>query len=103
MIPLRDSISSRMRPIVSYLMIGISSIAFFAELTSDDSGDSIIKRYVMIPARLSHPGAAVPSRRGCPIPAPSLCCVSESSFKRRAESKNELSKKLYRHQRFPLG
>jgi len=57
MIPLRDSVPSRTTPIVSYLMIAICSLVFIVQLTAEDSGDSIIKRYGLVPARLSHPSA----------------------------------------------
>lgn len=59
MIPLRDNIPSRTTPIVTYLIIGVCSLAFAAQLWTVDSGDSIVKQYGMVPARLTHPDAVL--------------------------------------------
>ena len=52
MIPLRDNIPSRTFPLVNYVVIGICSLAFFAQLTQPQKG-RIAEAYGMIPARVS--------------------------------------------------
>lgn len=63
MIPLRDNIPSLTTPIVNYVIIGVCTLAFVAQLTSDDSGNTIVKQYGMIPARLSNPDAELVLRQ----------------------------------------
>lgn len=55
MIPLRDSIESRHTPFINYLMIAICTLAFAAQVTSGDGGQTIIEQFGMVPVRLSDP------------------------------------------------
>lgn len=55
MIPLRDSVPSRTTPLVNYLLIALCSLAFFAQVSSDDGGQEIIERYGMVPLRITDP------------------------------------------------
>ena len=55
MIPLSDSIPSRRTPLVNYVIIGICSLAFLSQITSEDGGRQIVEQYGMIPARVSDP------------------------------------------------
>lgn len=55
MIPLRDSIPSRITPVVNYVIIAICSIAFVAQLAAGKDSGRMVERFGMIPARLSHP------------------------------------------------
>jgi membrane associated rhomboid family serine protease len=57
MIPLRDNIPSRTLPVVNYVVIGICSFVFLIQLTAEDSGNAIVNRFGMIPARLANPTA----------------------------------------------
>jgi hypothetical protein len=57
MIPLSDSIPSRTTPLVSYVMIGICSLAFLVQLSSKDGGQRIIEQYGMVPVRIADPDA----------------------------------------------
>ncbi len=59
MIPLRDSIPSRTTPVVNYVVIAICSLAFLAQVTSQDSGTTIVQRFGMVPLRLSDPSAEI--------------------------------------------
>ncbi len=69
MIPLRDDIPSRTTPWVNFTLIGICSLAFLAQLLSQDSGphgpqNPIIEGYGMVPLRLTDPQAepVIPQR-----------------------------------------
>lgn len=53
MIPLRDDIPSHRTPYVNYGVIALCSLAFFAQITATDQGESIISSYAMVPLRLS--------------------------------------------------
>ena len=55
MIPLRDNIPSRTIPFVNYLLIAISALVFFAQLTEAQGDASLIEQYGMIPARVMEP------------------------------------------------
>lgn len=55
MIPLRDSVPSRTTPFVTYTLIAICSLAFFAQVTSGDGGERIIEQYGMVPLRITDP------------------------------------------------
>ena len=59
MIPLRDSIPPSSVPFVNYAIIALSSLAFFAQVSSSDSGSDIVERYGMVPARLMHPNEVI--------------------------------------------
>ncbi|MBX3436811.1 MAG: rhomboid family intramembrane serine protease [Planctomycetaceae bacterium] len=59
MIPLRDNIPSRSKPVVNYTLIGLCAIAFFAQLATPPDAPSLVERYGMIPARISNPNAEV--------------------------------------------
>ncbi len=71
MIPLRDSVPSRHTPFVNYALIAICSLAFFAQVSSDDGGQEIIERYGMVPLRLTRPDvpATMLIREVVPTPA----------------------------------
>ena len=53
MIPLRDNIPSRTTPVVNYAMILACSVVFWIQVAGPPS---IIDRWGMVPARLTHPG-----------------------------------------------
>jgi membrane associated rhomboid family serine protease len=53
MIPIRDNIPSRTSPVVNYLLIVASCVVFL--LQTFDSGDVLIFRFGLIPARLQQP------------------------------------------------
>lgn len=57
MIPLRDSIESRTKPVINHLIIGICTVAFLVQLASGDGGSRIAEQYGMVPARLTDPEA----------------------------------------------
>jgi membrane associated rhomboid family serine protease len=60
MIPLRDDIPSRSAPIVNYLMIGLCTVAFLAQLGDQSDGqDQLVERFGMIPVRVLHPDRPV--------------------------------------------
>jgi len=59
MIPLRDSIRTRTTPVVNYVIIGLCSLVFLAQLRTPDGAPSLVERYGMIPARISHPDRPV--------------------------------------------
>lgn len=59
MIPLRDSIKTIRTPFVNYLMIGICAVVFFAQLRTPADAPSLVEKYGMIPARISHPDEPV--------------------------------------------
>jgi len=58
-IPLRDNIPSRTRPIVNISMIVLCSIVFFAQLSTPSNEPPLYERYGMIPARIMHPDQPV--------------------------------------------
>ena len=59
MIPLRDNIPTRDRPVVNIALIVLCAIAFFVQLRQDPAGPSLVERYGMIPARVLHPDRPV--------------------------------------------
>lgn len=59
MIPLRDSIRTRTTPFVNYTLIAINAIVFFAQLSTSPDQPTLVEKYGMIPARVSHPGQPV--------------------------------------------
>ena len=56
MIPLRDSIPPSSVPVVNYAIIALCALAFFAQMSSTDSGSKMVEQYGMVPVRLTHPG-----------------------------------------------
>jgi membrane associated rhomboid family serine protease len=58
MIPLRDDIPSRRFPVVNCILIAITGVVFFLQL-SDGSASDIEERYGMVPARVVHPDRPV--------------------------------------------
>lgn len=60
MIPLRDDIPPRSAPIVNYLMIGLCTIVFLAQLGDQSDGqEHFVEQYGMIPVRVLHPDRPV--------------------------------------------
>jgi membrane associated rhomboid family serine protease len=59
MIPLHDNIPSRRTPVVNYALIGVTSVAFFLQLTQDPKEPNYVETYGMIPARVTHPDQEV--------------------------------------------
>jgi membrane associated rhomboid family serine protease len=55
MIPIRDNIPSRTRPVVNYLLIAICALVFFNQLGEERGEPSMVERYGMIPARVMDP------------------------------------------------
>ena len=58
MIPLRDNIPARSFPFVNYGIIGLTALAFFAQLRQGPES-SLVERFGMIPARVTNPGEAI--------------------------------------------
>jgi len=58
MIPLRDSIPPHSFPFVNYTMIALCSLAFFAQMSGGEKGESIVEKFGMVPLRLSRPNEA---------------------------------------------
>ncbi len=59
MIPLRDNIPTRIFPFANYTMIAICALVFFAQLSTPPDQPSLVEKYGMIPARVSHPDEPV--------------------------------------------
>jgi len=56
MLPLRDNIPPRTFPIVNYLLIAATSLAFVSQLADNRDGrDHLVERFGMIPQRVFHP------------------------------------------------
>jgi membrane associated rhomboid family serine protease len=58
MLPLRDNIPSRTRPVVNYAIIAVTGLVFLAQLSSGSSS-LLSERLGMIPARVEHPDAKI--------------------------------------------
>lgn len=58
MIPLRDNIPPHSFPFVNYLMIGICTVVFLAQI-GEGEDSTIVENYGMIPARVSNPKATI--------------------------------------------
>jgi membrane associated rhomboid family serine protease len=54
MFPLRDNIPPRTIPWVNYSIIAICSLVFFVQYLSGPSGDRIVERWGLVPARLAN-------------------------------------------------
>jgi membrane associated rhomboid family serine protease len=59
MIPLRDNIPSQTKPVVNYLIIGLTSVAFLAQLGQRDESTALVEKYGMVPVRVLHPDQPV--------------------------------------------
>lgn len=60
MIPLRDSIPAQRTPVVNYAIIALCSLVFLIQLSEEARGrDTIVPRFGMIPAQITHPGKTV--------------------------------------------
>ena len=59
MIPLRDTIPPRTFPVVNYSMIALCAVVFLLQLSTPEDGPSLVERYGMIPARVTHPDQPV--------------------------------------------
>jgi hypothetical protein len=59
MIPLRDNIPSRTKPVVNYVLIGLCGLAFFLQLAADKRNVSLVERFGMIPVRVQNPQAEI--------------------------------------------
>jgi membrane associated rhomboid family serine protease len=60
MIPIRDSVRSRHRPVVNYLILVLTAIAFFLQLQEHvDPGETLADRYGMVPRRVLAPDEPV--------------------------------------------
>lgn len=70
MIPLRDNIPSRTTPFVTYGVIALCALGFLAQLAADDQGQSIVQRYGMVPARLTHGDAELIVRQRVLVQTP---------------------------------
>jgi len=77
MIPLRDSIASQHTPFVNYLMIAICSLAFTAQVTSEDGGQTIIEQFGMVPVRLTDPSVQASITIVQPVQTPLGIVVQE--------------------------
>lgn len=70
MIPLRDNIPSSTTPVVNYAMIGLCAVVFLIQWSEGDEAGSLVERFGMIPARVSHPDVPVEIRERLPQPVP---------------------------------
>ncbi len=68
MIPLRDNIPSRHRPVVNYLILAVCLAVFLAQQFSSDGGTGIVDRFGMIPARISDPDLVVVVQQPVVVP-----------------------------------
>lgn len=60
MIPLRDNIRPERFPIVNYVLIGVTALAFCAQLAEPEgSQESLVEQFGMIPARVMDPSAEI--------------------------------------------
>ena len=59
MIPLRDDIPARRRPVVNWLILAVTSVAFLMQLATPDEDPSLVERFGMIPQRVTEPGSLV--------------------------------------------
>lgn len=59
MIPLRDNIPSRTTPWVNYGVIAVCSLVFLQQYLTGLDSPTLVEKYGMIPARVSHPDAPV--------------------------------------------
>lgn len=55
MFPIGDDIPTKRFPWVNWLLIALTSLAFYTQLSAPDSGDVLVARFGMIPARLAAP------------------------------------------------
>ncbi len=58
MIPIRDAIPSRNRPVANYTLIALNVILFMVQLTHGAGSDPFIYIYGLVPARYSTPHIA---------------------------------------------
>ncbi len=59
MIPLRDNIPSRSRPVVNYGILGFTSLVFVWQLQEGSGNGVLFERYGMIPARVFEPDRTI--------------------------------------------
>lgn len=59
MIPLHDNIPSRSFPVVNVCMIGLTVLAFLAQVLTPEDATSLIEQYGMIPLRVFNPEATL--------------------------------------------
>lgn len=59
MIPLRDNVPTRRRPVVNVAFIVLTTLAFLAQLRQAPGEPSLVERYGMIPARVVDPDAVI--------------------------------------------
>jgi membrane associated rhomboid family serine protease len=67
MIPIRDSVPSRTFPVVNFLMIGLCTLVFVAQLREEHGQAQLVERYGMIPVRVLHPDQPVMVRDVKPL------------------------------------
>jgi len=59
MIPIRDNIPARTKPVVNYTLIGLCTVVFLLQLGDEIGEPSLVERYGMIPARITDPDKPV--------------------------------------------
>ncbi len=59
MFPLQDNIPSRTAPVCNWILIVLCTLVFFAQSQENPDDVSLVEKYGMIPARISHPGEPV--------------------------------------------
>ena len=69
MIPLRDNIPSRHRPIMNYAIIGLNVLFFFLELATGSHLQEFLTTFGFIPARFFAMAEAHPERIASVVPA----------------------------------
>lgn len=70
MFPLRDNIPSRTWPVVNYALIALCVLVFLVQWSSPNDEQTIVEKYGMIPARVTHPGEPVEIRELVPVSTP---------------------------------
>ena len=58
MIPLKDNIPSRTTPVVNYAVLVLCGVAFLLQLAAGRTS-TMVEKYGMIPARVTHPGQSL--------------------------------------------
>ena len=58
MIPIRDTIATRHRPVVNLTLIGINAVVFLVQMTQGPELDRFVFVYGLVPARFSDPRIA---------------------------------------------
>jgi membrane associated rhomboid family serine protease len=70
MFPIRDNIPWRTFPVINYVMIAACALVFLVQQASEQEGQTIVEKYGMIPARVTHPDQPVMIQELVPVRTP---------------------------------